>query len=160
MATREQVEFVAPEGIRWTLTHAPAHLFGASLRRPHIGWVELKVHRLAQQRAFYAALLCRQPEDTGHGQVVLRQGPGEPLLFLVTGGQQAAPLQVHRGVLQQPPPVLMSFETDDIEQAATWLRARKIPIAIDVTREDWGGIDLYIADEDGNPLQVVQYLHQ
>ena len=47
---REQIEFIAPEGIRWTLAHAPAYPFGRSLRKPHLGWIEMKVHDLAGQR--------------------------------------------------------------------------------------------------------------
>ncbi len=158
-ASREQVEFAAPEGIRWTLAHAPEYPFGAGLHRPHIGWVELKVQRLAQQRAFYSEVLGLRP-DVEHGQAVLRQGPGEPLLFLVTGGQRAAPLQVTGGLLRPAPPLMMSFETDDIAQAAAWLRAHEIPLVIGITHRHWGGTDLFIADADGNPIQVVQYARE
>ena len=55
-------------------------------------------------------------------------------------------------------PHFISFETDDIEQAAAYLRTRNVPIIQDLTRKDWGGIDMYIKDADGNPVQVVQYV--
>ena len=74
----EHIEFTAPEGFRWTLAHAPAYPFGSSMRKPHLGWVQVKAHA--------------------------------------------------------------------------------VTIIQDVTREDWGGIDMYINDVDGNPVQVVQFV--
>jgi catechol 2,3-dioxygenase-like lactoylglutathione lyase family enzyme len=153
----EWIEFMAPEQIRWTLAHAPSYPYAASLHRAHIGWVELKVHRLAEQRAFYRDVMGLKPEEGKEGQVILRQEPGEPLMFLASGGQPAAPLQVSQGLLQPAPPHTISFETDHIEQAAAWLKSQKIPTVIDVTRREWGGIDLILTDMDGNPVQVVQY---
>jgi catechol 2,3-dioxygenase-like lactoylglutathione lyase family enzyme len=157
-AFSEWIEFVAPENMRWTLAHAPSYPFSASLHKPHIGWVELKVDRLAEQRAFYRELLGVQPEDAGDGHVVLRQGPGEPLLFLETGGGRAVPFQINKGALQPLPSHLMSVETKDVQEAAAWLKSHNIPTLTEITRKDWGGIDLYIADPDGNPIQIVQYL--
>jgi len=156
----EQIEFMAPENMRWTLAHASSYSFSASLENPRIGWIELKVAHLAEQRAFYQEIMGLQPEDGQEGQVILRQGPGEPLLFLETGGQRAAPRPIRKGAFQPMPSHLMSFETDDIEAAAAWLKSKHVPILIDITRKDWGGIDLYIADLDDNPIQVVEYIQK
>jgi len=38
------------------------------------------------------------------------------------------------------------------------LRARGVGVLGDITERTWGGIDTIIADADGNPIQVVQYL--
>jgi catechol 2,3-dioxygenase-like lactoylglutathione lyase family enzyme len=157
-AFSEWIEFIAPENMHWTLAQAPSFPFSQSLQRPHIGWLELKVNRLAEQQAFYRDVLGLKPEDAPDGRVVLRQGPGEPLLFMESGGERHAPLQINQGMFQPLPSHLISFETDDILEAADWLRSHQVPILIEITRKDWGGIDLYIADPDGNPIQVVQYL--
>jgi catechol 2,3-dioxygenase-like lactoylglutathione lyase family enzyme len=161
----EWIEFMGPENMRWTLAQTPVYPFSQSLHTPserpfgeaHIGWIELKVDRIVEQRAFYRDVLGLQAEEIKNGRVVLRQRPGEPLLFLESGGQRAAPLQINQGALQ-PLPSHISFETDDIVETAAWLKSHKVPILTEVTRKDWGGIDLYIADIDGNPIQVVQYI--
>jgi catechol 2,3-dioxygenase-like lactoylglutathione lyase family enzyme len=157
-AFSQWIEFIAPENMCWTLAQAPSYPFSQSLRRPHIGWLELKVDRLVEQQAFYRDVLGLKPEDGLGGRVVLRQGPGEPLLFMESGGEQHAPLQINQGMFQPLPSHLISFETKDIQEAADWLRSRQVPILIEITRKDWGGIDLYIADPDGNPIQIVQYV--
>lgn len=69
-AFSEWIEFIAPENMRWTFAQAPAYPFSSSLHRPHIGWVELKVDRIAEQRAFYTEVLGLQPEDGKDGQVI------------------------------------------------------------------------------------------
>ena len=154
----EWIELFAPENLRWTLAQAPAYPASPDLHKPHIGWMELKVNRMDEQRVFYRDVMGFHLEEGKNGQVVLRQEPGEPILFLIPGGQPAAPHQIQKGAFTPPPSHLISFETDDIEQAADWLKSRNIPILIGVTRKSWGGIDLYIADIDGNPIQIVQYV--
>jgi predicted enzyme related to lactoylglutathione lyase len=156
----EWIEFSGPENMRWTLVQAPAYSYSSNLRQARLGWLELKVEHLIEQRNFYKGVLGLQPENNGAGCLVLRQGPGEPLLFLESGGQQAAPYQISQGMFQPLLSHLMSFETDNIEAAAAWLKARQVPILIDITQKNWGGIDLYIADLDGNPIQVVQYVQK
>lgn len=154
----EWIEFMAPEAMPWTLAHAPAYPFSANLHQPRFGWIELKVERLNEQRAFYCEVMGLQPEAQKDGQVVLRQAPGEPLLILETGGQHAEPFQINQRMLEPFPCQHISFETDDIEGAAAWLKSRGVPILNEVAHRDWGGIDVYIADPDGNPIQVVQYV--
>jgi predicted enzyme related to lactoylglutathione lyase len=85
---------------------------------------------------------------------------GGALLFL-EGGGQAAP--AGRGEPAEGDPVVrgpvwLSFETADIGRADAQLRARGVRVLVDVTERTWGGIDPIIADADGNPIQVVQYL--
>jgi predicted enzyme related to lactoylglutathione lyase len=175
-----RIELVAPEGIRWTLVEArdlpasasryvrwprttltpAASLPTSELRAPHLGWVEVKAHDVAGQRAFYRDVMELRPDDAGDGRVVCRQRPGEPLLFL-EGGGQAAP--EWRGDLTEGDPVVrspvwLSFETADIGRADAHLRARGVQVLVDITERAWGGIDTIIADADGNPIQVVQYL--
>jgi predicted enzyme related to lactoylglutathione lyase len=154
----EWIEFTAPENMRWTLAHAPSYPFGANLRKAHIGWIELKVDQLSEQQAFYCKVLGFQSEASKDGRIVLRQKPGEPLLFLKTGGERTVPLQINQGAFQPLPSHLLSFETENIEEAAAWLKSHQVPILIGITHKTWGGIDLYIADLDGNPIQIVLYL--
>ena len=154
----EQVEFLAPEQLHWTLGYAPGYPANPGLNKPHLGWVELKVLHLADQRAFYSGVLGLQPEDQDDGGVLFQQAPGEPLLFLKPGGEQAPALQVQQAQLHLPPPHLLGFEASSIEQAAAWLKSRGVPILIDVTPRDWGGIEMIILDADGNPVQVVEYI--
>jgi catechol 2,3-dioxygenase-like lactoylglutathione lyase family enzyme len=153
----EQIEFMAPERIRWTLAHAPAYPFGSTLEKPHVGWVAMKVHRLVEQRAFYRDVMGLQAEDRTDGRVIFLQGRDEPRLLLEQGGEEAPPLQVSQGVLRPAPPHMLSFETDNIQQAAVYLKAQGVRFVLDVTRREWGGTDLLITDVDGNPIQVVQY---
>ena len=153
----ESIEFVAPEEMRWTLVQASAYPFSSNLEKTHIGWIELKVDHLAEQQAFYSELLGVQPEEEQR-QVVFQQSPGTPCLFLEGGGRAPARLKISQGIFQPLPSHLISLETDNIEEAAAWLKIHKIPILIEITRKNWGGLDLYIADPDGNPIQVVQYI--
>lgn len=154
----EWIEFVAPEEMRWTFVQAPAYPFNSVLEKTHIGWIELKVDHLAEQRAFYSEILGVQPEEDRQGRVIFRQNLGKPCLFLEEGGKMPVRLKISQGVFQPLPSHLISLETDNIEKAAAWLKFHKIPILIEITRKNWGGIDLYITDPDGNPIQVVQYI--
>jgi catechol 2,3-dioxygenase-like lactoylglutathione lyase family enzyme len=176
----DRIELVAPEGIRWTLVQArdlsasasryvrwpqtapapAASLPASELRSPHLGWVEVKARDVAGQRAFYRDVIELRPDDAGDGRIVFRQRPGEPLLFL-EGGGQAAPEWRGDPTASNPvvrSPVTLSFETADIGRADAHLRARGVHTLVGVTERTWGGIDTIIADADGNPIQVVQYL--
>ncbi len=153
----EQIEFMAPERIRWTLAHAPAYPFGSTLQKPHVGWIEMKVYHLKEQRAFYHDVMGLQLEDRTTGHVIFRQGRDEPRLLLEPGGEEAPPLQISQAIVRPAPPHMISFETNSIEQAAAHLKAQGVPLLIDVTQREWGGTDLLITDVDGNLIQVVQY---
>ena len=148
----ERIEFIAPEGIGWRLAHAPAYPFGSSLRRPHLGWVEMKVHDLVGQRAFYIDVMGLQPEEDCGQQVILHQAPGEPLLFLEPGGHPLPAIQNRRQACH-----FIGFETTNIEQSAAYIKKHSVSIVQDVARHDWVGIDMFIKDVDGNLVQIVQY---
>lgn len=154
----EMSEFIAPENLRWTLVHAPGYPAGMSLNKPHIGWLDLKVDRLVEQQNFYSKVLGLASENGKDGQVLLKQGPGEPILFLEPGGQRATPFHLKQNILQPLPSHLISVETDNIDEAAAWMKSHNVPILTEITRKDWGGIDFYITDADGNPIQIVQYV--
>ena len=156
----EMIEFAAPENRRWTLVHTPSYPLDMHSNKVHIGWLELKVEHLTEQQWFYSEVLGSQPENRDSGQILLKQGPGEPILFLETGGQPAVSFQIAQNALQPPPSHLMSVETDNVEEAATWMKSHNVPILTEITRKDWGGIDFYITDMDGNPIQIVQYIKQ
>ena len=156
----EMVEFAAPENRRWTLVHTPSYPLDMNSNKIHIGWLELKVERLTEQQWFYSEVLGLQPENGKDGQVLLQQGPGEPILLLEPGGQRAAPFQIVQNALQPPPSHLMSVATDNIEEAAAWIKSHNVPVLTKMTRKDWGGIDFYITDMDSNPIQIVQYIKQ
>lgn len=149
----EHIAFLAPEGIQWTLVHTDDRSSATSLRRPHVGWVDVKTSSVSEQRSFYSTVMglrSTAPDDT---QDVLSQKPGEPLLFLEPGGHARLSSQ-HR----EQAPLFIGFETGDIAGASTWLDSHQVPIVTGVTKhQDWGGIDLIIADADGNPIQVVEY---
>lgn len=155
-----QIELLGPEQVRWTLGHVPENPFSAGLSKPYIGWVELKVLHLAEQCAFYSDILGHQPTDQEDGSILFWQAPGEPLLFLKPGGEQPPAVQVRQGELYLPPPHLLGFETSSIEKTSAWVKFRRIPVLIDVTRRDWGGLEMIIADADGNPIQVVEYVRR
>jgi predicted enzyme related to lactoylglutathione lyase len=153
-----RIEFIAPEGIRWSLAHAPSYPAGATLHRPHIGWTESKIEDLKAQQSFYTEVMRLKVRDRDDDYCILEQGPLEPLLILESGGTAARSLPGWSvdSSLQQP--VLISFMTYDIHGAAAWLKDHKVTIVRDVAHHpDWGGTDIYIADPEGNRVQVVQY---
>ncbi len=153
----EFIEFIAPENMRWILAHVTAYTFSATFNKPHIGWLELNANRLTEQQAFYANILGMRAENGNTEQVILRQGSNDPLLFLESGGQRAAPFQIKENTLEPMPSHLISVETDNIEEAAAWIKSHNIPILTEITRKTWGGIDFYIVDVDGYPIQIVKY---
>ena len=155
-----QIELFAPEDIRWTLAQTSAYPFSSGLQKPHLGWVEIKAHRFAEQQAFYREVFGMRPEMGEDEGVVFRHSAGEPLLFLKPGAEQTAPVQIEQGVPILWPPHMIGFETSNIQQAAAWLKQHGAPILVDAVQQDWGGIELISADADGNPIQLVQYLRR
>lgn len=155
---RQQIELLAPDGLRWSLTHDPAHPIASDPSKTHIGWVEMKVQNLAGQTKFYSDLLGLRAEEGSDGRLYLRQRPGEAFLLLEEGGDRATPLRIQDNSLIAPPPHLLSFETDDIQTIAQRLKERGVTPLIDVVRRAWGGIEMILADVDGNPVQLVEYV--
>jgi predicted enzyme related to lactoylglutathione lyase len=153
----EEAGLVAPEGIQWRVAHAPGLPAAGHLHLPHIGWVELFAAQLDAQHRFYSEVMGLRTERVGEREVLLCQAPGEPLLILRPGGRgHTAGYQ--REMPRAGHPVTLTFETKDIQAANSYLDSQCVPFIQHVTRKDWGGIDLYIADADGNPVQVVQYV--
>lgn len=148
----ESIEFTAPEGIRWTLVHAPSYPFGTGLRNPHLGLVEIKTQNLLRQRTFYADVMGLQPSDGTRDQVIFQQEPGEPLLFMEPSRQPLPAIQS-----RSQDPIFISFETGNIKQAATYLKSHSIHLLTDISTHRWG-IDFFIKDVDGNSVQIVQYI--
>lgn len=148
----EIVEFIAPEGIHWTLAHASDYPFGTSLFNPRLGWVEMKTQNLSGQRVFYNGVMGLQLKVADKDQVIFRRKLGEPLLFLESGGQPSGTAQG-----RQRDPIFIGFETGDIKQAEIQLKSQGVSFLTVTARHKWGR-DLFIKDPDGNSIQVVQYL--
>lgn len=153
----ETIEFSTPEGVRWSLAHAPNFPSAQGVQTPHIGWTELKAADRDGQEQFYTQIMGLTIGERYDSSVRLEQGAGNPQLFIEPGGEQVITGQgKSSSFLKQP--VWTSFETPDIDEASKWLTARKVPLVRDVTSHDWGGKDIVIEDVDGNPIQVVEYL--
>jgi predicted enzyme related to lactoylglutathione lyase len=152
----DEAGFMAPEDIQWRVAHAPGLPAAEHLQLPHIGWVELFAEQVDGQRLFYSEVMGLRAEQPGGRDVLLRQAPGEPLIILRPGGRRHT-AGYRREMPRAGHPVTLSFETKDIQEASAYLASRRITVIQDVTHKAWGGTDMYIADADGNPVQVVQY---
>ncbi|HET7271905.1 MAG TPA: VOC family protein [Rubrobacter sp.] len=153
-----RIEFTAPEGIRWTLSHVPERPSGPDLFKPHIGHVEIKARDLEEQMAFYRDVMGMHLESENQTQVILGQGANKPWLTLESGGEK----QINDPAWASDPalghPIFISFMTSDIRDVAARLREANVTMLKDIEpHADWGGTDLIIADVDGNALQIVQY---
>lgn len=153
---RQSIEFTGPEGVRWSLAHAPAYPAAQSVRTPYLGWVELKAANLDRQQDFYTRIMGLSVGERSASRVRLEQDPGDPLLFIEPGGEPVSTDGEHDSPFDVQP-VWLSFETPDITEAAAWLTECGVSLLQDVTHHDWGGTDITIEDADGNPLQVVEY---
>jgi len=154
----QRIEFTAPEGIRWTLSHVPGRPSSSDLFKPHIGHVEIKAHDLAEQEAFYRDVMGMHLESENQTQVILGQGAGKPWLTLESGSEK----QINDPARASDPacghPIFISFMTSDIQDVAALLREANVTMLKGIEHHaDWGGTDLIIADVDGNVLQIVQY---
>ena len=156
----QRIEFRAPEGIQWSLANAEGFPFGPDLNIPHIGWVELKAKDLDAQVAFYKEVMGLGTGFHGSGGAMLRQGPGEAVLFLEPGGEMGTADQAFPGSPVRQHPVWISFMTFDVQDAISWFEKHGVTFLQRLTQHpDWGGTDIIIADVDGNAIQVVQYDH-
>ena len=148
-------EFITPDGIRWTLAEAPDYPANADLRVAHIGWVELKANDLEAQKTFYGDLMGLTLAAADQTQMMFVQQLGEPLLFLEGGGQKTTPKPAPHHFEGQAG--FLSFETEAIDEAASYILAQGVLIVREVVQHEWGGTDMLIADADGNLVQIVQY---
>lgn len=153
------VEFEAPDGIRWSLAQTPDDPVGQSLETPFIGWVELKTADLAGQHDFYTQVMGLTNGDRSASRIRLEQGAGEPRVYLEPGGERVTVQQGHDSPFVSQP-VWMSFETPDIDEASVWLTEQDVELVRGIKAHEWGGRDLLIQDDDGNPVQIVEYEDQ
>lgn len=156
-ARGQSIEFSAPEGIRWSLAHAPDFPTGRDLETPYLGWADLKVADQERQERFYTQIMGLSVGERYGSLVRLEQGVGDPQLFLEPGGEHES----GEGTEESPflgHPVWMSFETPDINEASAWLSSHGVPRLQEITSHDWAGKDIVIEDPEGNPIQVIEYL--
>lgn len=155
----QRIEFVTPEGIRWTLAQIPGGPSSADRALPYVGHVEIKAHDLAGQETFYREVMGLSRASDALPPIVLGQGPGNPWLTLEPGGERQTdvpPWPQRSPVCGQP--VYLSFMTSDIKDARAHLRDANVTVLQDsVHHADWGGIDVVVADADGIAVQIVQY---
>jgi predicted enzyme related to lactoylglutathione lyase len=160
VAWGRRIEFVAPEGVRWSLSQAPGRPFITDLASPLIGHFEIKAYHLERQKTFYGNLLGMTVESADPNHIIFSQGSGQPWIVLEAGGQRPAhdPAWAHKPTRGQP--VFMSFTTSNIELLAKQLRS----VGVTVLKEleyypDCDGAKLLVADADGNVVQIVQHNH-
>ncbi len=150
-------ELIAPENIRWSLAQASETPAVEQAAHPRIGWVELAAHDLTGQERFYREIL-QMRSDPRTPKPVLRQAGGQPLLMLRAGAEPPEPRPALEGSPRAGQPVVLSFETPDIQAAHRHMQRLSVPLSKDLTHHDWGGIDFFVRDADGLPVQVVEYL--
>lgn len=95
--------------------------------------------------------------ERSDSRVRLEQGAGDPQLFLEPGGEHESGART----MDSPflgHPVWMSFETPAITEASDWFDSHDVPLLQEITTHDWAGKDIVVADPEGNPIQVVEYL--
>ncbi len=148
----EYIEFIAPDKIHWILAHSPHSASSVSLQRPYIGGVEIKAHNHKEQQTFYTNLMGPPKSGLGKTGIIFRKADDEPLLVLESGGQLQSPI---RSWVQAP--LFISFETANIQKAHDWLKLHGASVLEDIAEHRWGR-DFFIADADGNPIQIVQYV--
>lgn len=153
-----EIEFAAPEDVRWAILETTRYPTSESLETPRIGTVEVKVADLDGQIRFFEDLLGLDLAERSHSEVLLEQGPGEPVVALSPGGTPVAMPERDRSKAVMTQPVWISVMTADIHEAATRLRSKDVTIYHEIVKhEEWHGTDLIVGDADGNPVQVVQY---
>ena len=154
----QRIEFLAPEQIRWTLASAPGYANSRSLSNPRIGRVELKVRDIKVSTRFYHEVMGMKLKEETDFRAVLKQGRGEALLMLESGGKQSPADPGWRIYSGWGQPVWISFSSSDIKAASAWLKTNRVKIIKGLKYHPaWGGTDMNIMDPDGNRIQVVQY---
>lgn len=148
--TAEGLTFADPDGRAWYLTDdGPG---SAGLEKPRISRFTLACEQIDAQSAFYRDVMLMQLTSRQSDRTLFTQDEGDPTMVLRNGGRARVRVSDRTAV-----PHYISFETDDITQAAEWLRTQNADFMQDVAQKPWGGVDLYVRDADNNPVQVVQY---
>ena len=154
----ESIELIGAEGTRWTIGKALEFPYGEGVRIPHIGWVEIKAVDLDAQVAFYRDIMGLVTVFHTREEAMLKQGEGEPLILIRPGGEKTSTDLSRPGPPLRQHPVWISFMISDPDGVAAWFEQNNVPALRPLTSHpDWGGVDMLIADVDGNPIQAVQY---
>ena len=154
----EFIELIAAEGTRWTVGNARRLPYGEGVRMSHIGWVEIKVVDLDAQVAFYRDVMRLETVFHKPDEAMLRQGKGEPVILIRLGGEKTSTDLFRPGPLLRQHPVWISFMISDPDGVAAWFEQNNVPVLRPLTSHpEWGGVDILIADVDGNPIQAVRY---
>ena len=152
-----QVEMIGSEGIRWGLMESPDGEMDWA--HPIVGGIEVKATNLEAQRDFYTRMMGMAIEDQRDQFIHLSQSNGDVWLHLETGGLPAPfPARTDTKSPAFLHPIWISFETQDVRSANTWLQQHDLTFLRSLTyHPDWNGTDILLADADGNVVQVVQY---
>jgi catechol 2,3-dioxygenase-like lactoylglutathione lyase family enzyme len=153
----QRIEFEASEGIRWTIWQIAGARAGEDLSRPYVGIAEVKTHNLSGQRSFYRDVLGMRVESDDSRRIVLAHHPDGPRLVLEGGGETH---YVELAMTKRPErsqPIFLSVMASDLRNASRLLQSTGANVVKTIEHHDWGGADLFVADADGNTIQVVQY---
>jgi len=153
-----EIEFSAPEDVRWALVETQRYPTSESSYHSRIGSLEIKSVDLDVQTRFYHEVLGLQIVDQTSSEVVLEQGSGETAVILTPNGEATS---IDESYQEQPlisQPVWFAVMTSDISEAASRLQTKGVNVYRTLKKHpDWHGTDIVIGDADGNPIQVVQY---
>ena len=152
----QQIEFQAPEGILWTLSEIAGARDGTDFSKPNVGIAELKANNLPAQVSFYRDVLGMRIESDRSQRVVLVQHLDGPRLVLKGGGTTRDLELAWAERPERSQPIFLSFMASDLGAAARRFRQAGARIMKAMEHHDWG-TDLFVADADGNAIQVVQY---
>jgi predicted enzyme related to lactoylglutathione lyase len=149
-----QVELTAPERIRFSMVRS-GELENVP-DTPHVRFAEIKVHDLAAQQAFYRDRMGMAVTSATPERVILGQHPERPFLSLVPGGTVVSSNSGFDPYVAPHVPIGLSFETHDIRAAAQRLEDEHATLLTQPEHFDWGGTAFFVADADGNVVQVAQ----
>jgi predicted enzyme related to lactoylglutathione lyase len=151
-AERTVFGFSDSDGIRFGIASDSSLPAPRDLRRAHIAWLELRTRDLEAQAEFFTGVLGLKLENMA-GNQLLRQRVETPFLLLSDRHIRDDPISDPFEV-----PLWLSFETDDIDVAVSWLRQRAVHFIKEPEyHPGWRGTSAFIADPAGNPIQIVEY---
>jgi len=153
----KRLEMVGPDNIRMSFIESPETEM--DWKHPLVGGIELKAARLEAQRDFYVKVFGMCAAQQKNGVLHLTQTNGAAWLRIEAGGRPfPLPSEAGTGAPAFLYPIWISFETQDVESANTWLASQDVSILQPLTHHpDWGGTDIIITDPEGNAIQVVAY---